>query len=166
MQRGKPFENGNKLGVGRPKGSKNRATLEREALIDGCATAILKKSASEALKGNNSVLGTWTKRLVPPARQPQPAFKLPPIRSAADLWRASESVLKAMAAGALSPQEGESFISVIERCLKLHEAHDVTVRVKALEQRASEAIGIELVAEADRTPQKDGADTGEAHDAE
>src|SRR5215211_5892366 len=42
MQRGKPFEPGNKIGHGRAKGSKNHATLEREALLNQFAPAIMK----------------------------------------------------------------------------------------------------------------------------
>jgi hypothetical protein len=109
MQRGKPFEPGNKIGHGRPKGSKNRPTVEREALFEEFAPALIKKCISEALKGNNTALKLAMERTIPPAKPSNPVFKLPPIRSAADLLLASASVLKAMGAGDLSPQEGESF---------------------------------------------------------
>src|SRR4051794_12138334 len=147
MQRGKPFEPGNKQGHGRPKGSKNRATLEREALLNEYAPAIMKKCVSEGLKGNNSALRLCMERILPPAKSQNPAFKLPPIRSAADLLVASASVLKAMAGGDLSPQEGESCMRVIESYQKLHESQELTRRVQALEQRTTDAIGTELVSD-------------------
>ena len=166
MQRGKPFQPGNKIGHGRPKGSKNRATLEREALLDEFGPAITKKCVSEALKGNNSALRLCMERIVPPARYQNPAFRLPPIRSAADLVVASASVLKAMGAGELSPQEGESFMRVIESYQKLYESHELAMRVQALEQRRTDAAGTELVAEAGVAPLKPGLDAEESHDAE
>src|SRR4051794_189091 len=158
MQRGKPFQPGNKIGHGRPKGSKNRATLEREALLDEFAPAITRKCVSEALKGNNSALRLCMERIVPPAKPQNPTFRLPPIRSAADLLVASASVLKAMGAGDLSPSEGESFMRFIESYQKLYESHDLAVRVQALEQRSTEAAGTELVAEAGVAPLKPGLD--------
>src|SRR4051794_23549506 len=166
MQRGKPFEPGNKHGHGRPKGSKNRATLEREALLNEFAPAIMKKCVSESLKGNNSALRLCMERILPPAKPQNPAFKLPPIRSAADLLVASATVLKAMANGDLSPQEGESFMRVIESYQKLHESQELTPRVQALEQRTTDAIGTELVAELRGASQKPALDCEESHDAE
>ena len=140
MQRGTPFKPGNKSGHGRPKGSKNRATLEREALFEEFGSAITKKCISEALKGNNSALRLCMERIMPPATPSNPVFKLPPIRSAADLLLASASVLKAMDAGDLSPQEGESFMRVIESYQKQYESHELMLRVQALEQRTTHAV--------------------------
>lgn len=147
MQRGKPFEPGNKIGYGRPKGSRNRATLEREALFEQFGQAITKKCVAEALKGNPSTLRLAMERIVPPAKPSNPVFHLPPIRSAADLLPASASVLQAMGAGDLSPQEGESFMRVIESFQKLHESHELAMRVQALEQRTPAAASTELDAE-------------------
>jgi hypothetical protein len=165
MQRGIPFKPGNKFGHGRPKGSKNRATLEREALLEEFGPAITKKCVSEALKGNNTALRLCMERIVPPAKPSNPVFKLPPIRSAADLLLASASVLKAMGAGDLSPQEGESFMRVIESYQKLHESHELAMRVQALEQRTTHAVGTELGAEPDRAAEmlaSDGEDSSDA----
>jgi hypothetical protein len=166
MQRGKPFEPGNKIGHGRPKGSKNRATLEREALFEEFGPAITKKCVSEALKGNNSALRLCMERIMPPAKPSNPVFKLPPIRSAADLLLASASVLKAMGAGDLSPQEGESFMRVIESYQKLHESHELTMRVQALEQRTSRDVGAELGTEPGRAVETLASDAEESSDAE
>ena len=152
MKRGKPFEPGNSAGQGRPLGSRNQASLDREALLDEYGTAITKKCLTEAMKGDKSALRLCMERLVPPARQQSAAFKLPAIRSAADLPRASNAILKTSAEGTLSVQDGEGFLRMLELRQRLLGAPELTLRIEALERRGATGTAVELVEEAEGSP--------------
>src|SRR5262249_4193060 len=67
-QRGRPFEPG-KSGnpKGRPKGSRNQATLLAEALLDGEAEAITRKVINAALEGDTTALRLYLERLLAPS---------------------------------------------------------------------------------------------------
>ena len=147
MQRGKPFEPGNTSGRGRPKGSRNKATLDREALLDEFGAAITRKCVAEALKGDKSALRLCMERLLPPARHQTAAFKLPSIRSTADLPHASAAVLKAVADGTVSAQEGETFVRMLETHQRLLESQELASRIEALEHQGETGTAVELVDE-------------------
>ncbi|MHC4197293.1 MAG: DUF5681 domain-containing protein [Planctomycetota bacterium] len=55
---------------GRPKGTRNRATIMAEALLEGQAEALVQKGVSMALKGNTTALRLCLERLIPPRREP------------------------------------------------------------------------------------------------
>jgi hypothetical protein len=75
IQRGRPFEPG-KSGnpKGRPKGSRNQATLLAEALLDGEAEAITRKLVDKALEGDTTALRLCLDRLVAPMRERRVTF--------------------------------------------------------------------------------------------
>jgi len=151
-RRGKPFEPGNSSGQGRPLGSRNQATLDREALLDEYGTAITRKCLTEAMKGDKSALRLCLERLIPPARPQASEFKLPGIRSAADLPRASTAILKAVAAGNLSVQEAEAVTRILEAHQRLLGPQQLTSRIEALERRGATGSAVELVEEAEGSP--------------
>ena len=166
MKRGKPFEAGNKLGRGRPKGSRNRIGLEREALMNEYSPSLMKKCMADALKGDKSAMRLCMERIVAPARQPTAAFKLPPIRSAADVPRASWAVIKAAAAGDLTPQEAESFLRMLQTHVQLQESSELALRVQTLERRAADGAGVDLVTGAEPATATSMSDVEEPNDAQ
>lgn len=70
-----------------------------------------------------------------------------------------------MGAGDLSPQEGESFMRVIESCQKLYESQELTMRVQVLEQRTTHTVGTELGAEPGRAVEMLASNGEESSDA-
>ncbi len=151
-KRGASFEVGNTSGRGRPQGSRNQATLDREALLDEYGTAITRKCLTEAMKGDKSALRLCIERLIPPARPQSVAFKLPSLRSAADLPRASAAILKATAEGTLSVQEAEGLMRMLELQQRLLGGSELTMRIEALERRGATGTAVELVEEAEGSP--------------
>src|ERR1700684_2923256 len=75
------FEVGNRMGKGRPAGSRNKVTTLREALEDGGVEIIL-KIKSQALKGDPTAMRLCMERLLPVAKRPNSCFRLPPIERA------------------------------------------------------------------------------------
>jgi len=51
--RGKPFQPGN---AGRPKGTRNKATLALEALLDGEGEALTRRAIQMALEGDTTAM--------------------------------------------------------------------------------------------------------------
>ena len=132
--RGRPFEPGN---PGRPKGSRNKATLAAEALLDGEAEALTRKAIELALAGDVTALRLCWDRIVP-ARKDRPVpFALPNLEHASDAVMASAAIVEAVANGDLTPSEAAELSKVIDGFARALEAADFEERLSRLEQRAS-----------------------------
>jgi hypothetical protein len=130
--RGRPFEPENKMGTGRPSGSRNRATVFREAL-DGSGEAIIRKIMRLALKSDPTAMRLCMERLLPLAKAPNSRFRLPPVATAANLMEAISAVTRAVAAGRLSAREGESVARIIESQRRMLETETFDARLRVLE---------------------------------
>jgi len=64
MPRGRPFQSGNNLGRGRPKGSRNRKTLLAEELLDSHAEAVVSQALAPR-KGDAQVLRILLGHILP-----------------------------------------------------------------------------------------------------
>ena len=62
------FARGNRLGRGRPQGSRNKATLAIEALLDGESDKLTRKAVDLAMKGDTTALRLCLERLCPPRK--------------------------------------------------------------------------------------------------
>ena len=133
--RGRPFAPGNKLGRGRPAGSRNKATIVLQQMLDEKGVAIMAKAQVMALQGDHVALRLCVDRLLPPRKESLVQFKLPAVRTADDLGRALEAVLQGIANGKLTPAEGECLSAVLERRRKSIETAEIEARVRVLEDR-------------------------------
>lgn len=133
MGTGKPFEQGNTAGKGRPPGSCNKKTIFQLALeVDG--EAIIQTIKLRALESDPTAMRLCMERLVPLAKEPNPQFRLPAVDRAADLAGALSAVAEAVAEGDLSPQEGEAVARILESQRRNFELGDIDMRLKALEE--------------------------------
>ena len=128
--RGRPFERGN---PGRPKGSRNKASLAAEAIIDGEAERLSRRAVDLALQGDMQALKLCMDRLVAPRRERPVSFSVPPIRSAADASNATAALVTAIGDGELSPSEAASLVHVIEAYTRVLLTRDVEERLSRLE---------------------------------
>jgi hypothetical protein len=136
-QRGRPFEKG-KSGnpKGRPEGSRNKATLAAQALIDGRGNALVEKALELALAGDGPVLKAMLDRLIP-ARKDSPIVLagLPKIEGTADLVKASSAILEAVAKGTITPGEGQALAGLVEGHRRTVETVEMEARLTALEKQ-------------------------------
>lgn len=133
-KRGRPFEPGWKGGPGRPAGSRNAATLLLDQMADGAANDVLKKMI-EAAKGGDMRAAELILSRVWPVRKGRPvSLDLPAIKSAGDVVTALSTVAESVAAGALTPDEGQAVAAVLETKRRAIETVDHENRIKALEQ--------------------------------
>jgi hypothetical protein len=138
QQRGRPFEPGVSGNPnGRPKGSKNKATLAIAALLDGESEALTRKLIEQALTGDVTALRFCLQRIAPTRRDHTVEFEMPLIETAADVLRASSSVLAACSQGDLSPNEASQVLALITAHARMMGLIDIESRLRALEQRHS-----------------------------
>jgi hypothetical protein len=100
--------------AGRPKGSRNRATVWIDSLTDDDHVAIQAKLTRLAKRGDRAVLKMYADRNNP-VRKARVAFQLRPIASAADVVAAMADVAAAVAAGVLTLDEAASASIIIEK---------------------------------------------------
>ena len=136
---GRPFQAGNKYGKGRPAGSRNKATIALEALLDGEGEAMMRKAIELALAGSETALRLCLERLIPPRRERLVQLRLPSdLTTAKGTSRAASAVLKAVAQGEITPGEAVQLANVLEVRRKVIDSEELESRIDELE-RTTEA---------------------------
>lgn len=130
-----PGQSGNP--AGRPKGSRSRSTLALEAIFEGEAEAITRKVIELALEGDTQALRMCLDRLAPPRKDRPVTFELPAIETAADLSRATNALLQAVAVGDLTPAEAADISKSVDAHVRAIQATDLNERLSRIEQQAS-----------------------------
>jgi len=135
--RGRPFKPGN---PGRVPGSRNRATIAAEALLDGEAGAITRKAIEMALEGDTVALRLCMERLVPPRKERPVAIELPTITDAADHPAVIARIFDSVASGDLTASEAQALSSVLEQHRRAVETTEIIERLNALETRDADPL--------------------------
>jgi hypothetical protein len=135
--RGRPFEVGNQMGRGRPRGSRNKRAAFLE-LLEIYGPELIKQCQILALKGDPTALRLCIERLLPPCKAPNSRFRLPPVRTAEDLVKALPQLMQAVAGGRLSAQEGEAIARMIDGQWRAIEAEQFDARLRKLEEKSGE----------------------------
>lgn len=133
--RGRPFEPGNKIGRGRPRGSRNKTTLLVQQLLDSHAEPLVRKCLVMALKGDHKAMQMCIDRILPARRDLPIRIGKLPIGTAKELSKASERVVQKVATGKLTPAQGQAFSDLLEGRRLIIETQDVDQRLRALEGR-------------------------------
>jgi hypothetical protein len=133
---GHRFARGNQYGKkGRPKGSRNKTTLAVQALLEGEAEEITRKAIELAKGGDTTALRLVLERLVPPVRERHLNLALPAVGEAKDVIEAIAAVLKSVAAGEITPGEGQAIAGLLGEQRKHIEMRS-SARVKGVMVRA------------------------------
>lgn len=132
-KRFEPGQSGNP--AGRKVGSRNKATMAAQALIDGKAEEVVNKALELALAGDGPVLRAILDRLCPPRKDGPIKVTLPAMQSAADLSAAMSAILAACAAGELTPSEAATLAGLVETHRKAIETAELSDRISKLEER-------------------------------
>jgi len=130
------FSDGN---AGRPKGSRNKATIAIESLLDGQAEALTQTAIAKALDGDSIALRLCMDRIAPPMKDKPVVFTLPKMQDAMDASQAAGSVLNAVGDGTLTPIEGTRVMGLIDSYRRTLELTDIEQRLHQLETTHAEA---------------------------
>ena len=124
------FSKGNS---GRPRGSRNRATLAIESLSQGQAEALTQTAVTKALEGDSVALRLCMDRIAPTPKDQPVSFSLSKIKNAPDASEAAGSVLSAVSAGNLTPLEASRVMGLIDSYRRTLELTEIEERLRALE---------------------------------
>jgi hypothetical protein len=103
---------------GRPRGSRNRATILFQNVLEDDAEAIARKAVDMAKAGDIAAIRICMDRLAPARRNDAIVFELPPIERATDTVVAAATIVTAVAAGDLAPSEAADLAKVIDIYLR------------------------------------------------
>lgn len=78
---------GNKMGRGRPRGSKNKTSVRMQELLDQYSEPLMKKAIGEAFQGDRLMTRVLLERIFPARRGVPIKLGALPIRSAEDVSR-------------------------------------------------------------------------------
>ena len=119
--------------AGRPKGSRNKATIAIESLLDGQAEALTQTAISKALDGDSIALRLCMDRIAPPMKDKPVLFPLPRMQDVTDASQAAGSVLSAVSDGTITPIEGTRVMGLIDSYRRTLELTEIEQRLQVLE---------------------------------
>jgi uncharacterized protein DUF5681 len=115
--------------VGRRPGSRNRATVIAEQLLEGQAATLVRKAVEMALDGDSVALKLCLDRILAPCRERPVEVALPPLESSSDLARVMGAVAAAAAEGQITPAEAADLAQVVETTMRALEATELRRKV-------------------------------------
>jgi hypothetical protein len=134
VARFQPGQSGNP--AGRPAGSRNRATLAAEAMIDKSGKKLITKAIELALAGDSTAMRLCLERLVPPRKGSPVRFSLPKLSNAGDVRDAALALVQAVSVGELTPEEAAAVSPLIDSARKAIEVDEIERRLAELERQA------------------------------
>src|SRR5262245_35515494 len=105
--RGRQFQQGNKFGRGRPRGSRNRPKFPGQHGLDERSEALMRKCVGQAMQGDRTAMKICMDRVSQTGSKSPIRMKLPPVKTLQDVDQAAERVMQDVARGKLTPADGE-----------------------------------------------------------
>jgi hypothetical protein len=128
--RGRPFAKGN---GGRKLGSRNRASLLADALLEGEEEELVRKGIELAKAGDPQMLKFFLDRILSKERPVK--IDLPLIESRRDLTAAYAAIVKAVGAGEISPSEGNAVAGLLASIAKFIDDVEIDARLRKMEEQ-------------------------------
>lgn len=118
-QRGRPFQKGISGNPnGRPIGSRNKATLRLEALLDATGEALFLKLIDRALEGDMAAMRLCLKVMFPAGRKRGVEIALPALETVGKCMQAQAMIIEATTRGEITIDEAKGLSELVElqRC--------------------------------------------------
>jgi hypothetical protein len=128
--------------AGKKPGTRNRATMLGQELLDAQAPKLVRKAISMAIRGDVAALRICMDRIVPVARHRTVQFSVPPLSSASDAANAMAALLAGVAAGQLTPNEASEMSNLVANFVKTLDVTTLEQRIEALEKGSEVVIEI------------------------
>ena len=128
--RGRPFAKGN---GGRKLGSRNRASLLADALLEGEEEELVRKGIELAKAGDPQMLKFFLDRILSKERPVK--IDLPPIKSRRDLTAGYAAIMQAVGAGEITPSEGSVVAALLANIAKFIDDVEVVAQFRKMEEQ-------------------------------
>ena len=132
MSKRNTFQPGNSLGKGRPAGSRNKAALALEQMLEGEGGAITRKAIQLAKQGNPMALKLCFERLISVVKERPLALELPKIRTLEDLYKAFDAIMQAALEGRITSEQAANLTKALETGRKWIETEDLVRRMEEM----------------------------------
>lgn len=134
--RGRPFEPGNKMGRGRPKGSRNKRSTQAQQILDQYTDSLIKKCVAKALEGDTRALALCMERILPAMREPGVRIRMPRLEELKDIDLATQRLVNDIANGNVTPSEGEKIYAILQNRRNTIENRQTEARLTEVENIA------------------------------
>jgi hypothetical protein len=132
MSRGRPFEPGNQMGRGRPRGSRNKRAAEAQQILDEYTGPLMRKCVAKAMEGDMKALALCIERILPAMREPAVRIRMPKLEKVKDIDLALQRIVDNVGNGNITPAEAERFTVILQN-------HRDNVQDREYEARLTEA---------------------------
>ena len=121
---------------GRPKGSRNKATLAMQALFEGEAEEIGRTAIELAKAGDTTAIRLVMERIIPACKDTPLTLDLPKLETMQDALDMQSLIISAVASGEITPSEGKALTELVEGYRKNLETYELEQRIAQLEQQS------------------------------
>ena len=132
----RPGQSGNP--AGRKLGSRNKATIIAQEMIDGRGKELVETAITLALEGDASMMRCLISRLVPERKDSPIKVDLPAVDCVEDLPRITGALLAGVGDGSVTPSEATAIANLVEAHRRASELGDLAARLSAIEAKLSE----------------------------
>ena len=129
-----PGQSGNPMG--RPQGSRNRATRLRESLWDDLPE-LIEKTRQLAKEGDMVAMRLLLERTLPAVKGSTATVELPELELAITTTEKADAVVAAIGRGDIAPEIGSTLLTALGTLSKIREVDDLTRRLEVLENADS-----------------------------
>lgn len=120
---------------GRPKGSRNKASIIASKLLRGESGALARKAVELALQGDVQALRLAMQHILPPIRSQSERVRVPGLREASTPSEQARAIVAAAARGAIGPDTASQLLGAMADAAKICEIDELSARIAALEAR-------------------------------
>lgn len=121
--------------AGRPRGTRNKATLLALNLMEDAAAEITQAVITAARMGDLAAAKLVLERLAPPLRERPISIELPDTSTTAGVSKAQQVIIEAVGKGELLPGEGSTLAALVESRRRALETYDLERRLSDLEEQ-------------------------------
>lgn len=119
---------------GKKPGTRHKATLAIEKLLDDEGEELTRKAIELAKEGDLVALRLCLERICPPRRSRPIAIDLPDSKTAEGVALAQAAVVQAVGEGEITPDEGKTLSDILEARRKGIESSEFELRITELEK--------------------------------
>jgi hypothetical protein len=123
--------------AGRPRGSRNKATLVMETLLEGEAGQLIRKAIEIGMAGNVNAIRLCLERVYPPLKDRPIHLDLPPVETLPQISSAISKVFMSIGEGNITPSEGETLANILAVQTNVVTTGDLDRRMTTLEEGMS-----------------------------